>query len=86
VLAYVAKEPSEDLKMEEQPLYNHLALLRTTAGLSQQQLADAIVVSRKTIITIETGRFTPSVLLALQLAAFYQLPLEQLFNLQPFTE
>lgn len=72
--------------MEEQPLYNRLALLRTTAGLSQQQLADAIAVSRKTISTIETGRFTPSVLLALQLAAFYQLPLEQLFSLQPFTE
>lgn len=70
--------------MDELQVYNRLAEQRQFAGLSQQQLADAINVSRKTISTIETSRFTPSVLIALQLAEFYQIPVEQLFSLQPF--
>lgn len=70
--------------MDELQVYNRLAEQRQVAGLSQQQLADAINVSRKTISTIETCRFTPSVLIALQLAEYFQVPVEQLFGLQPF--
>ncbi len=70
--------------MDELQVYNRLAEQRQVAGLSQQQLADAINVSRKPISTIETSRFTPSVFIALQLAEFYQIPVEQLFSLQPF--
>ena len=68
--------------MEEQTLYNRIAELRAARGLSQQQLADAIGVSRKTISTLETGRFTPSVVIALKLAQFFAVPVEQIFSLK----
>lgn len=67
--------------MDEQP-YNQLAALRAQRGLSQQELADAIGVSRKTISTIETRRFTPSVVIALKLAQYFQRPVELIFSLQ----
>ena len=69
--------------MDEQTLYNRIAELRAAKGLSQQQLADAIGVSRKTISTLETGRFTPSVVIALQLAHYFAVPVEQIFRFEP---
>ncbi|RXJ72368.1 transcriptional regulator [Veronia nyctiphanis] len=62
-------------------LDNHIAKLRSRTKLSQQELADAIGVSRKTISTIETGRFTPSVVIALKLARHFELPVEKIFEL-----
>ena len=70
--------------MEEQQLYNRIAELRAAKGLSQQQLADAIGVSRKTISTVETGRFTPSVVIALQMARYFEVPVEQIFSFDGF--
>ncbi len=70
--------------MEEQPLYNRIAELRAAKGLSQQQLADAIGVSRKTISTVETSRFTPSVVIALQMARYFEVPVEQIFSFDSF--
>lgn len=70
--------------MEEQQLYNRIAQLRAARGLSQQQLADAIGVSRKTISTVETGRFTPSVVIALQMARYFEVPVEQIFSFEGF--
>ncbi len=55
--------------------------LRSKRKLSQQDLADAIGVSRKTISTVETGRFTPSVVIALKLALFFETPVEKIFEL-----
>jgi len=70
--------------MEEQQLYNRIAELRAARGLSQQQLADAIGVSRKTISTVETSRFTPSVVIALQMARYFEVPVEQIFSFDEF--
>ena len=70
--------------MEEQQLYNRIAELRAAKGLSQQQLADAIGVSRKTISTVETSRFTPSVVIALQMARYFEVPVEQIFSFDGF--
>ncbi len=70
--------------MEEQTLCNRIAELRAARGLSQQQLADAIGVSRKTISTVETRRFTPSVLIALQMARYFEVPVEQIFSFDSF--
>lgn len=70
--------------MEEQQLYNRIAQLRAARGLSQQQLADAIGVSRKTISTVETSRFTPSVVIALQMARYFEVPVEQIFSFDGF--
>lgn len=69
----------------EQPmnelLDNRMARLRARRNVSQQELADAIGVSRKTISTVETGRFTPSVVIALKLARYFQVPVESIFEL-----
>ena len=66
--------------MNEQ-LDNQIHKLRAEKQVSQQQLADAIGVSRKTISTVETGRFTPSVVIALKLATFFEVPVESIFKL-----
>ena len=62
-------------------MQNSIAKFRKEKGLSQQELADAIAVSRKTISTVETGRFIPSVIIALKIAAQFELSVEQLFTL-----
>ena len=59
---------------------NRIAVLRAEHKISQQALADAISVSRKTISTIETGRFTPSVTIALKLAIFFNVTVEEIFS------
>ena len=61
---------------------NHIHKLRLQHKISQQELADAIGVSRKTISTVETGRFTPSVVIALRIAAYFGVPVEQAFVLK----
>lgn len=60
---------------------NNIAEFRKAAGLSQQELADAINVSRKTISTVETARFTPSVIIALKIAQHFDTSVESLFLL-----
>ncbi len=63
-------------------LDNNIAKLRGKLKISQQELADGIGVSRKTISTVETGRFTPSVVIALKLAAYFQVSVESIFSLE----
>jgi putative transcriptional regulator len=67
-------------------LDNHIAKLRSKRKISQQELADAIGVSRKTISTVETGRFTPSVVIALKMAKYFEIPVERIFELEPSQE
>jgi putative transcriptional regulator len=68
--------------MMNETLDNHIAKLRRKRTISQQRLADAIGVSRKTISTVETGRFTPSVVIALKLARYFEVPVERIFELE----
>ena len=67
-------------------LRNHLKRHRRTAELTQQQLADCVGVTRQTIISIERGRYRPSIELALQLARAFGLPVEALFELTEGTD
>ena len=60
---------------------NKLPEKRSNAGVSQQELADAIGVSRKTISTIERRKFTPSVQIALKLARYFGCSVDDLFEL-----
>ncbi len=48
--------------------------------ITQEELADHVGVSRQTIISIEKGNYVPSVLLALKISAFFQLPAEEVFT------
>jgi putative transcriptional regulator len=59
---------------------NEVRALRAERGLSQQQLAEAMDVSRQTINSIETERYTPSLPLALALARFFKRPVEEIFD------
>lgn len=61
-------------------LTNHVHTYRQSRGLTQEALAQAVGVTRQTIIAIEKGNYTPSVLLALKIAHFFGLPLEQVFH------
>ena len=54
--------------------------LRTQQGLAQGQLADAMGVSRQTINSIENERYTPSLPLAMALARYFSVPVEEMFN------
>ena len=50
--------------------------------MTQEELAQAVGVTRQTIISIEKGRFVPSTLLALKLAKFFKKPVEDIFFIQ----
>jgi putative transcriptional regulator len=53
---------------------------RTVAGLSQAELGDALGVSRQTINAIETGKYLPSLPLAIGLARYFDTTVELLFD------
>jgi len=59
---------------------NEIRTLRTGRALSQQQLAEAMAVSRQTINSIETERYTPSLPLAIALARFFDTTVEAVFH------
>ncbi len=59
--------------------YNSVEQHRRSAKFTQAQLADMVGVTRQTIIAIEKGNYTPSVLLALKLALALKQPIEELF-------
>lgn len=59
---------------------NDVRALRAARGLSQAQLAEAMGVSRQTINSIETGRYTPSLPLAIALAQYFELTVEEVFH------
>ena len=50
--------------------------------MSQNDMAEAIGVTRKTINTIEVGRFVPSTIIALKIARYFNAPVEEIFSLK----
>lgn len=61
---------------------NTVRALRTHRGLSQGELAAAMGVSRQTINSIETGKYLPSLPLAIGLARFFGMPVEEVFHVE----
>ncbi len=61
---------------------NQVRALRLTKGLAQGQLAEAMGVSRQTINSIETERYTPSLPLAMALARYFGVTVEEMFDEQ----
>lgn len=59
---------------------NDIAARRADRGLSQAQLAEALGVSRQTVISLEKGRFDPSLPLAFRLAALFGARIEEIFH------
>ncbi|MBI3485437.1 helix-turn-helix transcriptional regulator [Candidatus Daviesbacteria bacterium] len=60
---------------------NQVARLRAEAKLTQEELAKKLEVTRQTIIAIEKGNYTPSVLLALKIAHYFKVEVEDVFSL-----
>ena len=63
------------------PLQNRIKQHRLVQNLTQQELARAVGVSRQSIISIERGRYVPSLPVALRLALVFACPIEDLFRL-----
>lgn len=59
---------------------NRVQTLRTKATITQEQLADAVGVTRQTIIAIEKGSYIPSLLLAMNIAKYFHKPVESIFE------
>lgn len=59
---------------------NSIAARRALQGLTQAQLAEAVGVSRQTIISLERGRFDPSLPLAFRIAQLFNAPIEDVFQ------
>lgn len=62
-------------------LHNHIKVRRAMKNISQEELAIAVGVSRKTINTIENGIYVPSTILSIKLARFFGIKVEDLFEL-----
>lgn len=59
---------------------NYVQNFRAKANLTQEELAEAVGVTRQTIIAIEKGNYTPSVLLALKIAQYFKISIEEIFK------
>jgi putative transcriptional regulator len=65
-------------------VHNRIALLRAEQGVTRRQLADALGVHHQTVGYLERGEYSPSLHLALRIAAFFELPVEVVFSIDPF--
>ncbi len=66
----------------EDTIHNRVADVRREHGISQEDLASKVDVSRQTIIALEKGNYFPSLLLALRIARLFNLDLKDLFSLK----
>ena len=60
-------------------MQNCISELRKTRSMTQQDLADLLGVTRQTIISLEGGRYNPSIMLAFKLALAFDLHIEDIF-------
>ena len=61
---------------------NNIRVERAIVRMTQQQLAEAVKVSRQTINAIESGKYVPSAVLALKIAKTFGKPVEAIFALE----
>ncbi len=58
---------------------NRIAALRKARRISQAELAEAVAVTRQTIISLESGRYNASLLLAHRIASYFETTIEEIF-------
>jgi putative transcriptional regulator len=58
---------------------NNLEKIRKEKGISQEELAKALEVSRQTIGSLENGRYNPSIILAFKIARYFNMSIEEIF-------
>ena len=66
------------------PHVNRVAMLRAERRISRRELAEALGVHYQTIGYLERGEYSPSLHLALRIAAYFDVPVEVVFSLKPF--
>lgn len=66
----------------QEKIKNEVSKYRIEMGCTQEDLASKVHVSRQTIIALEKGNYTPSVLLAIKIASFFKVPVEKIFKIQ----
>ncbi len=62
---------------------NTIRVERAKLDITQSDLAEQINVSKQTILSIEKGKFTPSTILALKIARYFKVQVEDIFELEP---
>jgi transcriptional regulator len=58
---------------------NRLEEIRKAKGITQEELANALEVSRQTVGSLENGRYNPSIILAFKIAKFFEVSIEEVF-------
>ena len=58
---------------------NKLEEIRKQHGIKQEELANALEVTRQTIGSIENGRYNPSIILAFKIARYFKMSIEEIF-------
>ena len=58
---------------------NRLEEIRKAKGITQEELANALEVSRQTVGALENGRYNPSIILAFKIARFFNVSIEEVF-------
>ena len=62
-------------------VFNKFQQFRQKSGITQEELAKAVGVTRQTIISIEKGSYAPSIVLGLKISKYFKQPLEKVFNI-----
>lgn len=77
---------SEPLAGADSPatLHNRMAVLRAERGVTRRQLAEAVGVHYQTVGYLERGEYSPSLHLALRIAEYFEITVEDVFSLRPF--
>jgi len=68
--------------MNKEIVINKVHELRASKNVTQEKFAKAVGVTRQTIIAIEKGNYTPSVILAIKISKFFKKPLEEIFTIK----
>ncbi|ROO91329.1 DNA-binding XRE family transcriptional regulator [Actinocorallia herbida] len=71
-------------RKDEGTVHNRIPMLRAERGVSRRDLATALGVHYQTIGYLERGEYSPSLHLALRIAAYFEVPVEVIFSLEPF--
>jgi putative transcriptional regulator len=75
---------SDSPKVVGESIHNRIAMLRVDRGVSRRELAEALGVHYQTVGYLERGEYSPSLYLALRIAAYFDVPVEFAFSIEPF--